>query len=266
MPELDDGLAALARHGERTARLEPVASIRFRADRRRRRRYTAAAALGLVAAVALGTGIAVAQPDRDRLPPLTPTISTSPVPSTAPPLPLPFQSFAAQASSVEQTGLRPRRVYRVVPAATDRVVGLNAATGLALDTGGRFGVKWTGKTAEFSFEEIPGETGEWLIRLDEGDGSRCVSIATDGLLGLDRCDSYSSDQRTQLWRGADDAWGRPSYGVVFTDQVDLRWLTWDPATDRLTMAARPSADRVNGWVFVDEGPSDLEPMTVSRGR
>lgn len=251
MPDLDDRLAALARHAERTARLEPAPSIRVRADRRRRRRYVAAAALGVVAAAALGTGtgIVLAQPDRERLPAGSPSLAPSTAPSSAPASPLPIQFFATRAADVAQTGLRPGRAYRIMPAAIDR------GAGLALGARARFEVKRTGAIARFSFEVIPGGNREWLIRLADGAGSQCVWVATDAMLNLDQCDPNSSDARFEFRRGDDDAWGRPAYGIVATDQVDWRWLTWDPAADRLTMTAAPNAGVVNGWVFVDDGPA-----------
>jgi len=97
---------------------------------------------------------------------------------------------------------------------------------------------------------------QWIIRLEEKNGSRCLSVGTDGTLGLARCAPSDARQRFQLMRGpTDEYWRVPTYRIVGVDRPPGRWLTWDPDAERLAMTAETSGALVTGWVFVDEGPA-----------
>jgi hypothetical protein len=252
MPDLDEGLAELARHAARTGRLEPAAALRRRADRRRHRRHAAAATAAVLAVVALGAGIAFAQPDGGR-PPLPP--AESPTPSISPsPSRTPAPSFAPSGAGEQQTGLSYQRAHRLVPAATPQPV-----SGLALGSGGRFEIPATGEGATFTLatvSEAPNRS-EWLIRLDEEGGSRCLSIQPDRSVGLAKCAASHSDQRFELRLGPHDVTGRRIYGIVTREPATPGWLTWNPAGTPVTVTEDPGPADVRGWILYNEGPSTL---------
>jgi len=60
---------------------------------------------------------------------------------------------------------------------------------------------------------------QWIIRLEEKNGSRCLSVGTDGTLGLARCAPSDARQRFQLMRGpTDEYWRVPTYRIVGVDR------------------------------------------------
>jgi hypothetical protein len=77
---LDERLAALADHAQRSARLDGAQAVRARADRRRHRRHVVAASLGALLVVTLGTAVLA----HGRAPGTSPTLA---VPSSAVPSP-----------------------------------------------------------------------------------------------------------------------------------------------------------------------------------
>nr|WP_221375985.1 hypothetical protein [Actinoplanes polyasparticus] len=235
MPDLDEGLAALAGHAARTGRLDPAASVRLRSDRRRRRRYATAAAAGAVAVVVLGVGIAVAQPDRAR---------PAPLPGATTPSPSPSLSFGARGLTKNMTGVARQRAYLLAPRTTPD------QPGMVLGADGRFAVPASGEGSRFTVADVgPDLRGseQWIIRLDEKGGSRCLAVQGDGALGVARCGPANANQRFYLRLGPDD-----SYGIVGV--ASNRWLTWDlrPGSSP-AMTVEPGTS----WYFVDMGPSTL---------
>jgi hypothetical protein len=98
---------------------------------------------------------------------------------------------------------------------------------------------------------------EWTIRLDERDRSRCLAVQDDGTLGLATCGPSNNDQRFELRRGPLDTQDRPTYALVTRNPAAPGRLTWNPAGTRPRVTADPGPEDVQGWLFVDEGPSTL---------
>ncbi|WP_250001777.1 hypothetical protein [Actinoplanes sp. M2I2] len=239
MPDVDEGLAALARHAARTGRLEPAAGVRRRADRRRRRRHAGALAAVVLAVVALGAGIAVAQPDRAGPAPLPPVNSPYPAPPAPPP------SFGALGLIKNMVGVDSERAYALAP-----LTATPDQPGILLGTDGRFTVPASGRGTKVTVSDVgPDLRGseQWIIRLDEKGGSRCLAAEADGAVGLARCGPADAGQRFELRQGPDD-----SYGIVSV--ASGRWLTWD-----LRPGSAPvlTGEPATGWNFIDVGPSTL---------
>jgi hypothetical protein len=140
-------------------------------------------------------------------------------------------------------GLERQRAYVLAPLTTTP-----EQPGLRLGGDGRFTVPAANRGTRFTVGDVgpDGLSAEhWIIRVDEKDGSRCLSARDDGSLGLARCGPADAGQRFELRAGPDD-----SYGVV--NVASKRWLSWNlrPGT-RPTMTTEPATS----WNFVDVGPS-----------
>jgi hypothetical protein len=276
MPDFDQRLADLARHAEMTGRLAPAAAVRARADQRRKRRTAAVAGLGVAVAGALTAGISIAQPLQGR--PHPPVMSPAPgisrlpseplrVPSASSPPPSAPPSSSSRSADPDRlpqplglsraaTGLDHRRAYRIVPV-SDGAAGPGA---LGVAATGRVDV--LDAPADFTTETDSPDGTEWLIRVDERDGSRCLSVRADSTIGTRKCDPSDSSQRLRYYRAGTDAQGHPAYVIGFgLDALNLaheRFLARNPADGgRLGLVDVPRAQVATAWSFVDQGPSTL---------
>ena len=283
MPDFDERLAELARHAETTGRLDPAAAVRARADHRRRRRTLAVAGFGVAVAVALTAGIAIAQPQRHE-PTMVPapwvsTVAPAPAATLSPTIkiltpPSPARPSSAQPSSAPsslsrsaeldrlrhppglsqvQAGFDYRRAYRIVLGSGPGEVGVMAD--------GR--VDLVDQGSVFTTTTDAPDGNEWLIRVDEKGGSRCLSVQADATIGTRKCNPSDTSQRLRYYRAGTDAQGHPTYVIGFgLDVISLsgeRFLGTTPADHhaRLGMVAGPREQVAAEWSFVDQGPSTL---------
>ena len=259
-PVVAGGVRTRSRHAETTGRLDPAAAVRARADRRRKRRTAAVAGLGVAVAVALTAGIAIARPRHDEpvlvpapwVSSLPPTLVVTPPVVSVPPPPA-AELDQAPGLGQAQTGFDHRRAYRIVPANGPGQIGVLADGRVeVVDQGSVF----TTATS------APGDD-EWLIRLDEKGGSRCLSIRADGKIGTRKCDPSDPSQRLRYYQAGTTGPGRPAYVIGFGLNVVTRsgerFLGTTPADHhaQLAMVAEPRAQVADMWSFVDQGPSTL---------
>jgi hypothetical protein len=237
MPDFDEGLATLARHAERTGRLDTAAKVRQRADRRRRRRQ--ATVVGLAAAGVLAISAAIALNGAAATPPLPPTESPPPR-FVHPRLPtsLPILGLTQKESRLDDG-----RAYRLVPF-SDLTQG-----GLAIGPDQRVVV--SGQGARFTAATTTPGGREWIIRLDEAGGSWCLATRADGGLGVGACLTSDPSVRFTLVTAYDPE-GRKMFDVVQRD----RWLRWNRTTNRVFLAAMPwDSEVMTAWLFDDQGPA-----------
>jgi hypothetical protein len=163
---------------------------------------------------------------------------------------------SATGSTQAQTGIDLRRAYRLVPV----VAGVTGPGAVEVTPAGTAEIQEPGGV--FTAATTAPNDAEWLIRLDEKNGSRCLSVRADATIGVGRCLPSDASMRLRLYRAGTDGQGRPAYvigsGLSNLGLGNERFLTWDPAAGTgPAMADVPRAQAPTRWSFVDQGPSTL---------